>query len=60
MEGERYGMNRLNLLIPITTITILGILLGMGVFNYEPNYEIEVKCKEFFTSSTKICNEGNI
>ena len=53
-------MNRLNLLIPVTVITILGILLGMGVFNYEPNYEIEVKCKEFFTSSTKICNEGNI
>jgi len=53
-------MNRLNLLIPVTVITILGILLSMGTFDYEPNYEIEVKCRELFTSSTKICNEGNI
>ena len=60
MGGERYGMNRLNLLIPITAITILGILLGMGFFDYEPNYEIEEKCREHFDASTKICNRGNI
>ena len=60
MGGERYGMNSLNLLIPITAITILGLLLCMGTFDYEPNYEVEEKCKEHFNASTKICNRGNI
>ena len=53
-------MNRLNLLIPITAITILGLLLCMGTFDYEPNYEVEEKCKEHFNASTKICNRGDI
>ena len=53
-------MNRLNLLIPITAITILGLLLCMVTFDYEPNYEVEEKCRESYTSSTRICNEGNI
>ena len=60
MEGERYGMNSLNLLIPITAITILGLLLCMGTFDYEPNYEVEEKCRESYTSSTRICNRGDI
>ena len=60
MEGERYGMNNLNLLIPITAITILGLLLCMGTFDYEPNYEVEEKCREQMTASTKIRNRGDI
>ena len=53
-------MNSLNLLIPITVITILGLLLCMGTFDYEPNYEVEEKCREPMTASTKICNRGDI
>ena len=53
-------MNSLNLLIPITAITILGLLLCMGTFDYEPNYEVEEKCREPMTASTKICNRGDI
>ena len=76
MDREGYGMNRLNLLIPITAITILGVLLHMGIFNYESSEinqkescksiaecvsEQQVrKCIEPMTASTKICNEGNI
>jgi len=69
-------MNRLNLLIPITAITIIGVLWHMGIFNYELS-EIDQKepcksiaeciseqqvrkCIEPVTASTKICNEGNI